>query len=493
MHRARYLLGVLTLVAAIAAAFWIVRLLQQLDDRPGVLVRVEFHDARGLRAGADVRYRGVRAGVVREVGLTADGGKAVVLALLDPVAAPHARLNSTFWIVTPRFAGLAVGATGLDTLVRDPYLAFATLDEPGLPLAPDSLIAGGERPPSAASDAGLDDVGHGDLLMQVLLPENHGLRPGSPVTFRGMRTGEVRAVELVAAGTHVTATIRVQRAYRRTVTDKAVFWVARPQLAGALFTGFRVEDVSALLAPFIAYHCEPNAGLPVDDGFRAVAQAERPDLEMAAVPAEALRQEGRKGPAAADGFVVVRVVYAATERDTMSPDDPVHCEGSGLLFLDGAGRPVVITARSIVDGGYSESDAFGGAAEIVDEQIKVMLPSGSVLHAGRVWVEPAGADLAALVLTDHPAGMVGTPPELLQWADPGEAATATVLRRADADGSVPPSQPLGGENVPPLAESIGAAVIGDGKVFGIYGRTVGDSSVPVVVALGLVPPELRPR
>ena len=77
MHQLRYLIGLLTLVSAIAAAVWIVRLLRSLDERPGVTVSVEFHDARGLRPGADVRFRGVTVGAVRSVVVSGDGSKAV--------------------------------------------------------------------------------------------------------------------------------------------------------------------------------------------------------------------------------------------------------------------------------------------------------------------------------------------------------------------------------------------------------------------------------
>ncbi len=218
MHRVRYLFGILTLVATIAGGVWIVRLVQQIDERPGVLVRIEFQDARALRSGASVRYRGVQAGAVREVAITDDGTKATVHALLEPAFARHACLNSTFWIVVPRFAGIAAGATGLETLVRDPYLAFETPSEAGSPLAPDSLVSGSERPPVATTGSGLGEFEHGDLLMEILLPENHGLRVGSSVTFRGMKTGEVRRVDLAPDGTYVTATVRIHRRHRQTVT-----------------------------------------------------------------------------------------------------------------------------------------------------------------------------------------------------------------------------------------------------------------------------------
>ncbi|MCR9244485.1 MAG: MlaD family protein [bacterium] len=493
MHRIRYLIGVLTLVAAIAGALWIVRLLQQLDDRPGVLVRIEFQDARGLRAGADVRYRGVRAGLVREVAVGEDGTRAVVQALLDPTAALHARVNSSFWIVTPRFTGLTGGVSGLDTLVRDSYLAFETPAEPGSVLAAGSLVAGLERPPAGVARQQLEDLEPGDLRMQVLLPENHGLRPGSPVTFRGVRTGEVRAVTLAPEGTHVVADVRILRSHRQTVTDKSVFWVARPQLSGALFSGFRVDDVSALLSPFVAYYSEPGAGLPVEDDHRAVAQPMRPELDVAAVPAEALARATPMGAAATDDVVIVRIVYAAVEEDTFSANDPVHVEGSGVLYVDRSGRPVVVTARSLVDGTFLDLEAFGDDPEITDEQIKVMLPSGAVLHAGRVWVEPAGADLAALVLTQSPEDLRGTATERLMFGDAAGASSPFELRRAAADGNAVPAEVFNQASPQSLATMRGAAVLGGGKILGIYGQSPTDAEEPIVVALRLLPDDLRPH
>ena len=77
MHRVRYLIGSLTLLAAVLGAIWVVRLLRNLDDRPGLPLQIEFRDARGLRAGADVRYRGVSVGTVRSVTIAGDGGKSV--------------------------------------------------------------------------------------------------------------------------------------------------------------------------------------------------------------------------------------------------------------------------------------------------------------------------------------------------------------------------------------------------------------------------------
>lgn len=488
MHRFRYLIGSLTLAAAVLGAIWVVRLLRNLDERPGLLLQVEFREARGLRAGASVRYRGVNAGVVRAVTISADGKKAVASLLLDPPGAAHARVDSAFWIVTPRFGGLADGATGLDTLVRDSYVAFQTTGDGGSPLTAGSLLAGKERPPAQAEPESLEEIEHGDLLMTLLVPENHGLRPGSAVIFRGMPTGDVRRVALAPAGTHVEVTLRIARRHRQTVTDRSVFWVARPFLSGALLTGFTLTDVTSLLTPFVGYYGEPGKGVLVQDGHRAIADANRPAIDVAAVPAQATRSERPVSPATADGLVLVRISYAAVERDTWSADDPIAAQGTGVLFLDRSGRTVVVTARSLCDGSYTETDALGGDPEIDAEQIKVLLANGTVLRAGRVWVDPTGADLAALLLEDAPPDIAGTTPSRLLFA----GAPAGVPARAHAAGA--DGAPLAATEIAAVPEPAthGAAVVVGDKVIGIVGRSPATGAV-TVVALELLANDLRPQ
>ena len=489
MHRIRYLIGLLTLAAALAGAVWIVRLLRSMDERPGLPLQVEFRDARGLRAGADVRYRGVTVGTVRTVAIAGDGRKAVAHLLLDPIGAPHACVNSSFWIVTPRFGGIADGATGLDTLVRDSYVTFQTPGDRGTQLVAGSLLAGRERPTANSEPESLEDVEHGDLLMTLLVPENHGLRPGSAVVFRGIETGDVRAVRLAPTGTHVEVELRIRRKHRQTVTDKATFWVARPYVSGALFSGFTVTDVSALLSPYVSYYGPPGAGVLVQDGYRAAAEPARPSFEASAVPRDAMRQSEAGRPVATDDVVLARITYAAVERDTFSADDPILRHGSGVLYLDRSGRTVVVTARTLVDGSFTEHDLFGGAPEIEDEQLKVQLADGSVLRAGRIWVQPTGQDLAVLVLEDAPPNLGGTPADRLVFAGPVPAAAELELRAAGPDGAPLPLRPV--VDAPAVEETHGAAVAAAGKVIGVYGRT--DAGKPVIVALEQLPEDLRPR
>jgi hypothetical protein len=460
--------------------------------RPGLELGVEFRDARGLRAGADVRYRGVTVGAVRTVQVAADGGKAVATLLVDPPAQHQVRVDSTFWIVAPRFSGITGGASGLDTLVRDSYVAFSSPDAASSPLLPGSLLVGAERPPAALEPESLESIAHGDLLMSVLVPENHGLRPGSPVLFRGIATGDVRSIELSPVGTHVEVKLRIARSHRQTVTDQSRFWVARPSVSGALFSGFTLTDVSAALVPYVSYYTEPGTGVPVEDGFRVCAEPSRPELPVSEVPATALA-ERRSAPAAeSDPLVVVRIVYVAVEEDTLSADDPIRREGSGVLYLDRGGRAVVLTARSLVDGSYTEQDTFGGAPDIAKEQLKVLIPGGPVLRAGRIWVDPEGGDMAVLALDE-------APPDLRTTKEPSFVFTAelelapTTIRCAGADGSVQPARAVEFPgNVPSITEARGGILQRGERIVGLCGQAGGQDPTVVAVPLRLLPPDLRP-
>jgi hypothetical protein len=228
----------------------------------------------------------------------------------------------------------------------------------------------------------------------------------------------------------------------------------------------------------------------VQDGYRAAAEVNRPNVAIAAVPGEALRQAPPQAPVPNDGLVLVRIAYEANERDTWSRDDQVQRQGSGVLFLDRAGRAVVVTARSLVDGFYTERDWLGADPDIEAEQIRVFLANGTVLRAGRVWVDPEGRDLAALVLEDAPPDTAGTPPARLSFGGTVEGGPLTVHPVA-ADGTAMPTCEAG-PDVP--ADAHGAPVTVGERVVGVVGRIAATSpGLGLLVALGLLPAELRPQ
>jgi hypothetical protein len=492
MDRLRYLLGLLTLLAAIGGGVFLWNLLHEADRGTTFPVRVEFRNVRGLKAGADVRHRGVAVGVVHRVELRADTRRVEVVVALEPAHARLACANSQFWIVTPRFTGLG-GATGLDTLVRDAYVSFITPDPAGPPLAAGATLIGNEKPALDEAEGVLEPVKHGDLLLTLLVGENHALAPGAPVTFRGLTVGEVRSIRLAPKGTHVEIVLRIDRSHRATATDQSKFWIARPRLYGDVIRGLNVEDIGAALTPYVGYWTPLAKGVPLPEGARVRASDERPKEEFD-VPADALRAGGQPSrPTTRDSTLrVARVVYDAVERDALSANDPVHREGTGVVFADGLGRLAVLCTRGTVDGAWFVSDGWSGDPEIEQERISVTLLEGPVLAATRAWIDPEH-DLALLVLTDPPAGIATTPTSQLAFdARPGDAGAQLVTAVVRQDGlaleTVPAAEAKG------AAEALrGAALVDGGQLLALRGQRGGFDEQPALVPIARLPEALRPR
>lgn len=495
MDRLRYLLGIVTLVVMVIGGWYLFEQLKSADISDLYRLEVTFRDARGLKEGADVKFRGIQVGSVRRVDVEEDGAHAVILMTIAEDKKRLVRNNSQFWIVTPRFHGISAGVTGLETLVRDSYVSFSTPRPFGEPLPAGGGLAGVEAPPQPKRDITLRPVELGDLLMRVLLPENHGVVVGARVMFRGMATGEVRSMALAPSGTHVEVGVRVLAKYRSTVTDASVFWVAKPQLSlqFSLSNPVAVNELGSVLSPFIAYYTPPKTGVPVHDDYPVAALMERPKIQVTDVPAAALAAKKNTSPPKPRGPVaMVRVVYEAIDVDYLSPNDTVRREGTGILYVDAKGRALVLTARSICDAGYFYTETFGERAKIKSEKIAVQLPGTNVLKATRIWVQPDKLDLAVLTVQGLPRDYPTTKPGAVTYPELKSVdLTGLTLQSAGEQGLAEDPVPFD-PNTVSLDAVRGGVLSRDGIVVGFCGQVSDSDPKLAVVTFFTLPESLRP-
>jgi hypothetical protein len=198
----------------------------------------------------------------------------------------------------------------------------------------------------------------------------------------------------------------------------------------------------------------------------------------------------------------VRVVYEAIEVDVFSPNDEIRREGTGVLFADRSGRTVVLTARSLCDASYFETDGISGDPDIEDEEIRVLLAEGPVFRAGRIWVDPKGSDLALLVLEPEEASLnvEVTAADRLAFDEMTDAAKLWLQATDDTIAALDPV-PLGldpvllkdATDLPDLDTYRGAVILRDGVVVGVLGQKDGATPEPAIAPVAPLPPALRPR
>ncbi len=203
-----YLAGLLLAAGATFGAFW-----AWGHQARGAPITVRFSEGHGLKAGDAIRHRGIEVGRVRAIQLSATLDSVTVDCDLFRGAEGLAREGTQFWIVRP-FVSLS-GVRGLETLVEGRYLA---------------VRPGNRRNRVAREFTGLDEqpvLGlQAEGALELVLEADHrqGLGHGSPVRFRGMKVGEVVAVNLASDAMTVELRILIAAEYRLLVRNNSVFW-----------------------------------------------------------------------------------------------------------------------------------------------------------------------------------------------------------------------------------------------------------------------------
>jgi paraquat-inducible protein B len=327
----------------------------RLTDEPpkerGERIVVHFNEGHGLKAGDPLRHRGITLGEVHSVELSPGLQGVDVTIDLRPQADRIAVDGSRFWIVRPQAA--LTGVSGLDTVVGAKYVAVL----PGSGAGQRKFV-GEENPVMELEPGGLEIV--------VQDRRSGGLRPGAPLTYRGVRIGSVLTSGLVSDASAVEIRVYVLPAYKSLVRANSVFWnVSGVKVGGSILSGrlaLDFESAETVLAGGLAMATPSPPKNEVRDGERFPLADKEPEKWHEWNPSIVLTNpnlpDNMKAPRLVKGTLTYRVpgrfygTKARERRGLVLPTDGTWLLGLGdllsvpekatesLLAFEGAAQPI---------------------------------------------------------------------------------------------------------------------------------------------------------
>lgn len=233
----------------------------------GPMITIRFAEGYGLKVGDVLRFRGIAIGEVTDAELTSDLGRVGFRVRLEPKAAHVARRGSQFWIERARVSLSHV--SGLETVVGAKFLGVI----PGPADGPTATEFDGIESPPISNEPDLAPVAQipvGALEVILHAPQRFGVEGGVPVTYRGLRVGQVITIGLSSDGTNLEARAFIESRFRSLVRQNSVFWSSSGVGASLGVTGLHVtaEPLSSIVQGGVAFATPANFGPPANTGQR---------------------------------------------------------------------------------------------------------------------------------------------------------------------------------------------------------------------------------
>jgi paraquat-inducible protein B len=242
--RRRFHLVWLVPIVALLAAGWLGW--RTLAER-GPMISISVSSAEGIEAGkTKIKHHDIELGTVESVKPAPDLKSVTVEARMNVYAKPHLTKGSRFWVVRPRLS--AEGVTGLSTLISGSYIEM----DPGSG-EPERHFTALEEPPVISADApGTHYVLKTDRLGSII--------QGAPISFRGIKVGQVLGYQLSDKDGTATVQIFVQAPHDTLVHEGTRFWNASGFTVELGSTGLRLqtESIQAILTGGIAFDVPPG-------------------------------------------------------------------------------------------------------------------------------------------------------------------------------------------------------------------------------------------
>ena len=419
--------------------------------RRGTRIEVHVPEGHGIRTGDPLRYRGVSVGSVESVELTEDLSELVLGVRLEVDAGGIARAGSRFWVVRPHLA--LDGVQGLETIVGARYLAV--LPGPVGAKSQREFIALAEPPVS-----GMDEEGLLELVLES--PERHGLAPGAPIHYRGIRIGSVFSVGLSSDARAVEIRVGIRAPFAELVREDSRFW-ERGGLDVDLGLGglsVELESLRSFMVGGISLSTPTRPRARVRTGHRFVLHAEPEEEWLRWQPPLALGRELLPSGARVPQMVRAQHVW---ETGVLGID---RSRAGWLLRIRGGwlGPADLLTGA---EGAHEKTEGielFGQRFSIADDPLWL----GRGIAVRGMEVSLLAADGALGVLEPWPQDEMRPPitgEDLLALGDPSAAPVALAAARLRAEGEILVVDPALSFD----ADWHGAAVVArsDGKFVGM--------------------------
>lgn len=195
----------------------------------GIPMTLQLASGEGIIAGKTrVVYRGLKAGVVKQLNINEDNFHTVTATiLLDPRAEVILRDNTKFWVIRPEVS--LEGIQNIETLVTGPYITFQPGDGPSR----DHFVVEANPMPIPTMRSG---------TYYILEAEDSGsLKRGAPVLYRKLVVGEITDISLNEDGQTVQTKILVYQPYDKLVRKNSVFWNVSGIQVDASLSNFRLN------------------------------------------------------------------------------------------------------------------------------------------------------------------------------------------------------------------------------------------------------------
>lgn len=242
------------LVPLLAIGLAVFLVYRSLPDK-GLDIRILVKNGAGIDPQSTlIKYRGVRIGIVNQVGLNDSGEQVMIEATLDNDYRGFAKEKSQFWIVRPEIS--LSGVQALDTIVSGPYITL----QPGSGKQKIEFEA-------LSSPAVADNLGKG-LRLQIKSPRLGAMNIGTQILYREVTIGEVYDFHLSETAQFVRLLVFIEEPYKNLIRKNSVFWNAggfdlNLSLFGAKIT---TESIKGILTGGIAVATPENPENVVEDG-----------------------------------------------------------------------------------------------------------------------------------------------------------------------------------------------------------------------------------